>query len=482
MRTVQLLIAGRPQPAVAGATFDRANPQSNQVVTRAASAGVEDARLAADAAQVAFAAWSRTGPSIRRGILLRAADLMEQKKSLFVETMQGETGATRIWAEHNVFAAAAILREAASMTTQIAGEVVPSDEGRLSFAVRQPAGVVLGIAPWNAPIVLGTRAIAMPLACGNTVILKASEMCPATHSLIADVLVEAGLANGEVNVITHAPAAAGEVADALIAHPAVRRINFTGSTRVGQLIAERAARVLKPVLLELGGKSPLIVLDDADVERAVAAAAFGAFFNQGQICMSTERIVVTPANAESFVARLADKARHLSVGDPRTADAPLGALASAGAGERINELIDDALAQGATLLAGGKAEGVFMPATVLDGVTRQMSIYHEETFGPVVCVMRAESDEHAVEIANDSEFGLSAAVFSNDIERAFAVTKQIRSGICHINGATVSDEPQMPFGGTGRSGYGRFGGKAGIAEFTELRWITVASTAPAFPI
>lgn len=482
LRSIPLLIGGRTQPAVSGATFARANPQSNQTVTEAAAAGVADARLAADAAQAAFARWSQTGPSERRAKLLRAAELMEQQQSQFVEIMQAETGATRIWAEHNVFAAAAILREAASMTTQISGEVIPSDEGRLSFAVRQPAGVVLGIAPWNAPIVLGTRAIAMPLACGNTVVLKASELCPATHAKIAEVLVEAGLGEGVVNLITHASAAAGEVVGALIEHPAVRRINFTGSTHVGQLVAEQAARVLKPVLLELGGKSPLIVLDDADVERAVQAAAFGAFFNQGQICMSTERIVVTPGIAADFVRRLGDKANSIAVGDPRVSDAPLGALASAASGTRINELIDDALGKGATLVAGGKAEGVFMPATVLDGVTADMHIYREETFGPIVCVMRADHDDHAVTLANDTVFGLSAAVFSQNIERAFSVTKRICSGICHINGATVSDEPQMPFGGTGRSGYGRFGGKAGIAEFTELRWITVASDTPRFPI
>jgi vanillin dehydrogenase len=482
MRSVQLLIAGRSQPALSGATFDRVNPQSNQIATEAAAAGVLDAQMAADAAQVAFADWAETGPFTRRAKLLRAADLMEQYKGRFVEVMQDETGATRGWAEHNVMAAATILREAASMTTQLTGEVIPSDERRLALAVRQPAGVILGIAPWNAPIVLGTRAIAMPLACGNTVVLKGSEMCPATHLLIGEVLVEAGLRNGEVNVITHAPASAGDVVGTLIEHPAVRRINFTGSTRVGQLIAERAAHVLKPVLLELGGKSPLIVLDDADVERAVQAATFGAFFNQGQICMSTERIAVTPAVAEAFTQGLADKAKSLQSGSPLVGDAPLGALASASAGVRINDLIDDALKRGATLRAGGKAEGVFMPATVLDGVTRDMHIYHEETFGPIVCVVRAIDDDHAVEIANDTEFGLSAAVFSKDIERALSVTKRIRSGICHINGATVSDEPQMPFGGTGRSGYGRFGGKAGIAEFTELRWITVASDAPRFPI
>jgi benzaldehyde dehydrogenase (NAD) len=369
------------------------------------------------------------------------------------------------------------------LTTQIAGEIIPSDEqGRLSMAMRQAAGVVLGIAPWNAPIVLGVRAIAMALACGNTVVLKASEVCPATHCKIGEIFIEAGLDGGIVNVLTHTPADAAAVTGALIEHPAVRRINFTGSTRVGQIVAEQAARVLKPVLLELGGKSPLLVLDDADLDRAAQAAAFGAFFNQGQICMSTERIIVAGEVADAFAQRLADKARSLSLGDPRTSTAQLGALADPSAGERINALIADALEHGARVIAGGEARGALMPATVLDGVTADMRIYREETFGPVVCITHAKDDAAAIALANDSEYGLSAAVFSRDVVRALAVTKQIKSGICHINGATVSDEPQMPFGGTGRSGYGRFGGKAGIAEFTELRWITIATQAAAFPI
>jgi benzaldehyde dehydrogenase (NAD) len=262
----------------------------------------------------------------------------------------------------------------------------------------------------------------------------------------------------------------------------VRRINFTGSTRVGQIIAQKAAQHLKPVLLELGGKSPFVVLDDADLDRAVEAAAFGAFFNQGQICMSTERIVIAHGVAEAFASQLANKARSLTLGDPRSTSAQLGALAERATGERINALIDDALARGARLIAGGKARDALMPATVLDGVTPDMRVYHEETFGPIVCITRVADDREAVRVANDTEYGLSAAVFSRDMARALAVTKQIRSGICHINGATVSDEPQMPFGGTGSSGYGRFGGKAGIAEFTELRWITVATQAAAYPI
>ncbi len=482
MRISTLLIGGLEQPAHSGATFERRNPLSDEGVTRASSAGTVDALAAADAAQAAFPRWSATGPGERRQKLLRAADLMERQHDALVEIMQSETCATRMWASHNVFAAAAIIREAGCMTTQIAGEIIPSDEGRLSMAIRQAAGVVLGIAPWNAPIVLGVRAIAMALACGNTVVLKASEVCPATHCKIGEIFVEAGLDDGIVNVLTHAPADAAAVTSALIEHPAVRRINFTGSTRVGQLVAEQAARVLKPVLLELGGKSPLLVLDDADLDHAAQAAAFGAFFNQGQICMSTERIIVAEKVADAFAQRLADKARSLSLGDPRTSTAQLGALVDPSAGERINALIANALGHGARVIAGGETCGALMPATVLDGVTADMRIYREESFGPVVCITRVKDDAGAIALANDSEYGLSAAVFSRDIVRALAVTKQIRSGICHINGASISDEPQMPFGGTGRSGYGRFGGKAGIAEFTELRWITIATEAAAFPI
>ena len=250
----------------------------------------------------------RPGPSQRRAILLKAADVLASKTPQFIELMAAETGATAGWAGFNVHLAAGMLREAAAMTTQISGEVIPSDKpGCIAMAIRQPAGVVLSIAPWNAPVILGVRAIALPLACGNTVVLKASEICPGTHRLIAECLREAGLPPGVLNVITNAPEDAPELIDALIAHPAVRRINFTGSTRVGRIIAQTAAKYLKPVLLELGGKAPLLVLDDADLDAAVAAAAFGAFMNQGQICMSTERIVVDEKVADAFVAKLADQ-------------------------------------------------------------------------------------------------------------------------------------------------------------------------------
>lgn len=482
VRDVPLLIGGRPTPAHSGTWFERAHPLTGAVVTRAAAATPADARRTADAAAAAFPAWSALGPTPRRQALLRAADALEQRRGDLVATMMAETGATRIWAEHNVDAAGAILREAAYMTTQIRGEVIPSDEPRLAMAMRVPVGVVLGIAPWNAPIVLGVRAIAMALACGNTVILKASEICPGVHGLIGEAMIAAGLGGGIVNVITHAPADAEDVVGTLIDHPAVRRINFTGSTAVGRRVAMRAATQLKPVLLELGGKAPFVVLDDADLDAAVAAAAFGAFFNQGQICMSTERIVVAAAVADALVARLAARARGLRVGDPATGDVDLGCLAHPHASARIAALIDDALAKGAQLMAGGQGHGALMPATVLDRVTPEMRIFHEETFGPVVCITRVADDEAAIAMANQCEFGLSASVFGRNDGRALAVANRIDAGICHINGATVSDEPQMPFGGVKATGHGRFGGTAGLAEFTELRWVTIATGPASYPL
>ncbi|HZH53577.1 MAG TPA: aldehyde dehydrogenase [Microvirga sp.] len=480
---INLLIDDRDLDASTGATFERRDPITGAVASRAAAASVADAQAAADAAAAAFPVWSKLGPNAKRAVLLKAADLLEDKAAEFVGLMATEIGATAGWAQFNVKLAAGMLREAASLTTQITGEIIPSDKpGCVSMAVRKPAGVVLGIAPWNAPVILGARAIATPLACGNTVVLKASEICPGTHRLIGTVLREAGLPAGAINVITNAPENAPEVIEALIAHPAVRRINFTGSTRVGRIIAETAARFLKPVLLELGGKASLVVLDDADLDAAVAASAFGAFMNQGQICMSTERIVVDNAVADDFVAKLAAKAESLQAGNPRHGNFALGSLVGVEAAERISGLVADAVSKGAKLLAGGRVDGTVMSATVLDHVSPAMRLYSEESFGPVVCVVRATGVEEAVRIANDTEYGLSAAVFGRDITRALDVAHRIDSGICHINGATVHDEAQMPFGGVKASGYGRFGGRAGINEFTELRWITIETGPQHFPI
>jgi benzaldehyde dehydrogenase (NAD) len=464
-------------------TFERRNPVTGEVATTMRAATVGDVNAACDAAQAAFLEWSDLGPNARRALLLKAAVELEARSPQFIEAMMGEIGATQGWAGFNLNLAAGIVREAAAMTTQISGEVIPSDKpGCIAMALREPVGVMLGIAPWNAPIILGVRAIAMPLACGNTVVLKASEQCPRTHELIVEAFQAAGLPEGAVQIICNAPEDAGEIVGALIDHPAIRRINFTGSTHVGKIIAKRAAEHLKPVLLELGGKAPLIILEDADLDEAVKAAAFGAFMNSGQICMSTERIIVVDAVADSFVAKFAAKVGSMPVGDPREGKTPLGAVVDQKTVNTVQALIDDALAGGAEQVVGGAANGVLMPANVIDKVTPAMKLFRDESFGPVVGIIRARDEAHAIELANDTEYGLSAAVFTRDTARGLRVAKQIKSGICHVNGPTVHDEAQMPFGGTKASGYGRFGGKAGIDSFTELRWVTIETLPGHFPI
>ncbi|CAN7641532.1 aldehyde dehydrogenase [Neorhizobium sp. LjRoot104] len=463
--------------------FVRLNPLTGEIASTAKAATALEACAAADRAAAAFPAWSETGPNARRQLLLKASNELAAKKDEFVALMQAETGATASWAGFNVMLAAGMIAEAASLTTQIKGEVIPSDKpGCHAMSVREAVGVCLGIAPWNAPVILGVRAIATALACGNTVVLKASEKCPAVHSLIVECFHSAGFPEGVVNVVTNAPEDAAEVVNALIDHPAVGRINFTGSTGVGKMIALRAAGHLKPVLLELGGKAPFLVLDDANLDEAVAAAAFGAFFNQGQICMSTERIIVVDAIADAFVEKFRAKAATLVAGNPAEGKAPLGAVIGTETINKVRSLIEDAVSKGARLAAGGSAEGVLMSATVIDGVTKDMRLYGEESFGPVVAILRARDENHAIELANDSEYGLSASVFTGDAARGLRVARRIKSGICHVNGPTVHDEAQMPFGGVKGSGYGRFGGQAGIAEFTELRWITVETLPGHYPI
>jgi acyl-CoA reductase-like NAD-dependent aldehyde dehydrogenase len=476
-----LLIGGETRTG--DAHFERRDPVTGEVASRATAATVADAIAAADAAHTAFASWSIRGPNDRRALLTKAAAALEARAPDFIAAMMAETGATEGWVRFNLALAASMIREAAALTTQIAGEVIPSDKpGCIALALREPAGVVLGIAPWNAPIILAVRAIATPLACGNTVILKASEVCPRTHGIIVEAFVQAGFTGGIVNLITNAPKDAGDIVGALIDHKAVKRINFTGSTAVGRIVAIRAAQNLKPVVLELGGKAPLLVLDDADLDEAVKAAAFGSFMNQGQICMSTERIIVLDSIADAFVARFKAKAETLRTGDPRVGKTPLGAVIDLKTAQHVESLVADALRLGAVQVNGGTAAGVLMPAMVIDKVTPGMRLWHEESFGPVVGITRARDEDEAIALANDTEYGLSAAVFTKDTARGLRVAKRINSGMCHINGPTVHDEAQMPFGGVKASGHGRFGGKAGIDSFTELRWITIETQPGHFPI
>lgn len=484
MNTVELLIGGQSRPASTEARFERRNPVSGEVVTRAAAASLQDADDAVAAAAAAFPAWAALAPGKRRALLLKAADIMDRRAPEFVAAGVAEAGSMPIWYGFNAMLGANMLREAAGLVTQISGEVIPSDvEGCLAMAVRQPVGVVLGIAPWNAPVILGTRAVAVPLACGNTVVLKSSELTPAVHRLIGDVFQEAGFPPGVVNVISNDPADAPAMVERLVAHPAVKRVNFTGSTHVGRIIGQLAARHLKPAVLELGGKNPLVVLDDADLDEAVNAAAFGGYFNQGQICMSTDRIIVARSVADAFVAKLAARLQGLRAGAPGSEGCVLGAMVSPEAAARVAHLVADAVAKGARLPTGPvQLDGAVLQPVLVDGLTPDMALYQEEAFGPVVTILRADDDEAAIALANDSAYGLSAAVFSANVGRALGVARRIESGICHINSSTVHDEAQMPFGGAKDSGYGRFGGKAGVAEFTNLRWITIQTGPRHYPI
>lgn len=479
----QLLIDNQWVPAQDGAVFERRHPVSGNLITKASAGSVADANRAVDSAQQAFKAWKNSPPSERRRLLLKAADILEAKTPQFIETMAQEVGASALWAGFNVHLAANVFREAASLATQIQGETIPTDKpGALSMTLRQPVGVILSIVPWNGTVVLAARAIAYPIVCGNTVVFRGSEASPKTHALVAEALVEAGFPAGVLNYLSNAPEAAADVVDTMIAHKAVRRINFTGSTRIGRLIAQKAAVHMKRCLLELGGKSPLVVLADADVDEAVKAAVFGSFLYQGQICMSTERLVVDNAIADEFVAKFVEKATQLHAGDP--SDQPqciIGPMISANSGPRINDLVQDALDKGAKLVCGGIASGAVMPATLLDHVKPNMKIYDQETFGPITIVVRVDGDQQAIEVANDSAYGLSSGVFSRDVNRALAVAMDLEYGSVHINGSTVQNEAQAPYGGTKDSGYGRFDGRAVIDEFTELKWLTIEPKVQQYP-
>ena len=316
MKTVGLLIDNESALAAGGQSFLRKAPTTGEPVTEAAAGRAADVEAAIQSCHAAFAGWSAMGPGARRAILAKCADALEARTPEFIAVGAAETGGTAPWIGFNVKLAANMLREAAGMVTQIKGEIIPSDKpGTMAMGYRQPVGVLVGMAPWNAPVILGVRAFAMPIACGNTVVMKASEKCPGLHRLIGDCMIDGGLPKGVLNIVTHSAEDGPEVVNALIDHPLTRRINFTGSTRVGQIIAERAAKHLKPCLLELGGKAPLIVLEDADIDGAVNAAIFGAFMNQGQICMSTEKVIVVEAIADAFAAAVRRARRGPEDGD-----------------------------------------------------------------------------------------------------------------------------------------------------------------------
>ena len=481
-QTVQgLHIGGEWVEASGGKTFEDSDPFTGEAVASVPAGTREDAKRAIEAAAEAFPAWSQTPPEQRQRVFLKAADILESRAEGIASWLTRETGSTFGFAMFQLHFVPGLFRQAAALPYMPMGEVIPSDTGAFAMGIRRPVGVVGAIAPWNAALILSARAIAAPLALGNTVVLKPSEHSPYVGGLVwGEIFAEAGLPDGALNIVTHAPGEAGPIGEELTDNPAVRVINFTGSTASGRKLAEAAGRNLKRVVLELGGSNPLVVLADADLEYAVNAAAFGAFLHQGQICMSARRIIVEQPIAESFVARLVDKTKGLKAGDPKEQDTIIGPLITGDAVAKVKERVDTAVEQGAKVLAGGDADGSVYHATLLSDVPEDSEFAQVETFGPVASIEVVDSPDHAVERANATTYGLSAGIITSDPDRGLALAQQIEAGIVHVNDQPVGDEPQMPFGGVKESGFGRFGGTAVINEFTEVHWVTVSAAHP-FP-
>jgi len=473
-KSSQIFYQGRWNEVISGQSFDDFNPANGERCAQIADGNLEDVKLAIAAAASARLSWASMAHTRRAGFLLQAADIMEQRKQDFVDALVEEGGS---WIGKAIFEtgyAIEALRTAAAMVFHMNGEIMPSEHGKLSMAVRQPLGVISVISPWNFPLLLSVRGFSVAMAIGNTIVLKPSEETPVAGGLLlAEVFEAAGLPDGVFNVVSCSRDHVAEVGDEMVSNPAVKGISFTGSTAIGKAIAAKAGGLLKKACVELGGKDALIILDDADIERAVNAATFGAFMHQGQICMSVERIIVDQAVAEEFTRRLVANVNTLGSGDPTSMGGVIGPLINEKQLKNVHAQVTDAVEKGATVLTGGKYQGLFYEPTVLADVNPSMKIYYEETFGPVVPVIIVADMEQAIEVANDSEYGLSAGIITRDEERGMEVARRLETGMAHINDSPVNDEAHVPFGGVKNSGMGRQNGKSSVEAFSELRWITL---------
>jgi acyl-CoA reductase-like NAD-dependent aldehyde dehydrogenase len=462
-----------------GAVADDINPATGEVFARIAQAGARDVEDALSAAHGARAAWAKMLVNEREALLLKTADIIASRAEEIRDLLIEETGSVFMKAPWEVSYAVECLRVAAACLRQPNGDTFPAcARGQVGMTIRQPLGVIAGIAPFNSPFLLAIKKIAFALAAGNTFILKPSELAPLSGLKLAEAFHEAGLPAGVLNVI---PGPAAMLGEKLVCDPRVRMITFTGSIKVGRHLAAEAGRHMKRVTLEMGGKNPLVVLKDADLDYAVDAAAFGIFFHQGQVCMASSRIIVEAPIYESFLEKFVAKARGIKVGDPRDPATVIGPLIRPEQCDFIRRQLDDAVSKGATVCCGGTHRGPFFAATVLAGVTADMSVYGEESFGPVTSVLRADDYEHALFLSNDTQAGLSSAVVTNDLQKAFDFALRSESGMVHINDTTISDEPHIDFGGVKNSGFGREGGMASMAEMTEVKWITVQMGKREFP-
>jgi len=463
--------------------FDDLDPYRGTVMARIPAGTRADAARAVDAAAAAFPAWAELPPAEKQALFLRAADVVERRRGDIVALLAEETGCAAGFAGFQVLTATRLLRQAANWGYLPVGEVIRSDApGTFAMALRRPIGVVAGISPWNGAHVLAWRTVVNPLAFGNTVVLKPSEEAPISAGLlIPEILEEAGFPAGVINVVTHAPGAAVPIADEFFDRPEVRCINFTGSSAVGRILAERAGRALKRCVLELGGYNPLIVLADADLDYAVEATAFAAFFHSGQICMSARKVLVERPIYDTFVDKLVERTATLRIGDPVEAGTVIGPLINPTALDRVSGEVREAIDAGAKVLTGGSAEGPCYRPTILTDVPAGARIHSEETFGPVLVAQPVDDADEAVAIANSTRYGLSSGLITGDNQRGFALARRIESGVVHVNDQTVADEPQLPLGGMKDSGWGR-SGPASMNDFTEIQWITTREGTGSFPI
>ncbi|KAF7170589.1 hypothetical protein CNMCM5623_002976 [Aspergillus felis] len=469
---IPLIINGKEE--VTPTTFDVISPYTNKPCWATANATPQDALRAVEAAEAAFPAWSQTKPTVRRDILLKAADILESRLVQNAEYMRTEMGAD-VGASQFFIVPLGIrmLREIAGRITSICGSVpVVEEEGQSAIIYKEPMGVILGIVPWNAPYVFGIRSAACALAAGNTTVLKSSELSPCSYWAIARAFADAGLPAGCFNLISCRPQDAPEVVNAMIEHPAVRKINFTGSTAVGRKIARACGQNLKPCLMELGGKNSAIVCEDANIETAVKAVLAGAFLNSGQICMSTDRILIHSSIAPAFMDAL-----KKALGSNLDPSAPPPTLVNVASKTRVEGMIDRALESGAHLIHGSVDKsvgesGVRMAPVLLGGVKEDMEVWQEEAFASLAACMVVNSDEEAIRITNSGGYGLSAAVFTEDLRKGLAIAKKIQSGAVHINSMTIHDEPVLPHGGVKNSGWGRFNAAQGLEEFLVTKSVT----------
>ena len=467
------------RPGSGGARQIREPASGRELLSVAQSTTDDVARAAARAAE-AQPAWADTNYAERAALLRRAAEIYETHRPEFGTWTQRETGAVHSKMHHEQNFTAGELHAAATMPFQPYGQLVPSVvPGRLSMLRRVPAGVIGAITPWNSPSVLGMRVVAPALALGNAVILKPDPQTPVCGGAMFEaVFREAGLPDGLLQVVV----GGADVGEAIVTDPNVNRVSFTGSTAAGRRVGALAGELLKRVSLELGGNNAFVVLDDADLEAAASAGAFASFQFQGQVCFATGRHIVHRSVAGDYVALLAEKAKRLRTGDPYREEVDLGPIVNEKQLARVDGIVRRSIEGGARLVEGGTHEGLFYRPTVLTGVTRELPAWRDEIFGPVAPVVVFDTDEEALALANDSDYGLTGAVYSRSISRGLALAQRIRSGMVHVNDQTVNDEATIPFGGMGASGNGsRFGGPANWDEFTEWQWVTVRDEPRSYP-